>query len=88
MIETSIPIPRSGSVARPIMKDSHSFDLGSNPNRSIDLLVVVKYELGSFYIYGEFLVKPDKSRYVYLCLPSKDDKLRWENLADEAGLPL
>lgn len=34
------------------------------------------------------LVKPDKSRYVYLYLPSKADKERWENLAEEAKAPL
>jgi hypothetical protein len=34
------------------------------------------------------MVKPDKSRYVYLYLPSKEDKSRWEKLATEAGLPL
>lgn len=31
---------------------------------------------------------PDKSRYVYLYLPSAEDKARWDNLAKEAGLPL
>ena len=31
---------------------------------------------------------PDKSRYVYLYLPSVEDKARWENLAKEAGVPL
>lgn len=31
---------------------------------------------------------PDKSRYVYLYLPSSGDKARWEKLADEAGVPL
>ena len=34
------------------------------------------------------MVKPDKSRYVYLYLPSSEDKKRWENLAIEAGVPL
>jgi len=34
------------------------------------------------------LVKPDKSRYVYVYLPSAEDKKRWDNLASEAGLPL
>jgi hypothetical protein len=34
------------------------------------------------------LVKPDKSRYVYVYLPSSDDKKRWETLAKEAGVPL
>jgi len=34
------------------------------------------------------LVKPDKSRYVYVYLPSTEDKKRWDNLASEAGLPL
>ncbi|MCJ7443464.1 MAG: hypothetical protein MUO26_02855 [Methanotrichaceae archaeon] len=34
------------------------------------------------------MVKPDKSRYVYLYLPSKADKERWEKLAKEAGSPL
>ena len=34
------------------------------------------------------LVKPDKSRYVYLYLPSADDKARWDSLAKEAGMPL
>lgn len=31
---------------------------------------------------------PDKSRYVYLYLPSKADKERWEKLAEEASTPL
>jgi len=34
------------------------------------------------------LVKPDKSRYVWLYLPSKADKERWQGLADEARTPL
>jgi predicted DNA-binding protein len=34
------------------------------------------------------MVMPDKSRYVYLYLPSAEDKARWDNLAKEAGLPL
>jgi len=31
---------------------------------------------------------PDKSRYVYLYLPTVEDKQRWQSLADEAGIPL
>lgn len=31
---------------------------------------------------------PDKSRYVYLYLPSAVDKARWEKLAEAAGVPL
>jgi hypothetical protein len=34
------------------------------------------------------VVKPDKSRYVYLYLPSSEDKKRWDKLASEAGVPL
>jgi len=34
------------------------------------------------------LVKPDKSRYVYLYLPSSEEKRRWEDKAKEAGAPL
>jgi hypothetical protein len=34
------------------------------------------------------LVKPDKSRYVYLYLPSRADKERWEALAEQAKTPL
>jgi len=34
------------------------------------------------------LVKPDKSRYVWLYLPSKAAKERWQALADEAKTPL
>jgi len=34
------------------------------------------------------VVKPDKSRYVYLYLPSAEDKKRWDDLASEAGVPL
>lgn len=34
------------------------------------------------------MVKPDKSRYVYLYLPSAEDKARWEGLARKAGVPL
>jgi len=31
---------------------------------------------------------PDKSRYVYLYLPTAEDKQRWQSLADAAGIPL
>jgi hypothetical protein len=31
---------------------------------------------------------PDKSRYVYLYLPSADEKARWDDLAKKAGVPL
>lgn len=31
---------------------------------------------------------PDKSRYVYLYLPSAEDKTRWGKMAHEAGVPL
>ena len=34
------------------------------------------------------MVKPDKSRYVWLYLPSKAAKERWQALADEAKTPL
>jgi hypothetical protein len=34
------------------------------------------------------LVKPDKSRYVWLYLPSKADKDRWQALAEMAKTPL
>lgn len=34
------------------------------------------------------MVKPDKSRYVYVYLPSAEDKARWDKLASEAGVPL
>jgi predicted DNA-binding protein len=34
------------------------------------------------------MVMPDKSRYVYLYLPSAEDKARWDGLAKEAGVPL
>jgi hypothetical protein len=34
------------------------------------------------------MVMPDKSRYVYLYLPSVEDKARWEKLAKDAGVPL
>jgi hypothetical protein len=34
------------------------------------------------------MVMPDKSRYVYLYLPTAEDKQRWQSLADEAGSPL
>lgn len=34
------------------------------------------------------MVMPDKSRYVYLYLPSAQDKARWEKLAADAGAPL
>jgi predicted DNA-binding protein len=34
------------------------------------------------------MVMPDKSRYVYLYLPSAEDKARWDSLAKEAGVPL
>lgn len=34
------------------------------------------------------LVKPDNSRYVYLYLPSAEDKARWAKMAEDAGAPL
>ena len=34
------------------------------------------------------MVMPDKSRYVYLYLPTVEDKQRWQSLADEAKIPL
>jgi hypothetical protein len=34
------------------------------------------------------VVMPDKSRYVYVYLPSLDYKKRWEKLAEDAGVPL
>lgn len=34
------------------------------------------------------MVKPDKSRYVWLYLPSKADKDRWAELAEKAKTPL
>jgi hypothetical protein len=34
------------------------------------------------------MVMPDKTRYVYLYLPTAEDKQRWQSLADEAGVPL
>jgi hypothetical protein len=34
------------------------------------------------------VVKPDKSRYIYLYLPSSEDKKRWDKLASEEGVPL
>jgi hypothetical protein len=34
------------------------------------------------------LVKPDKSRYVWLYLPSKADKERWQSEAEKAKIPL
>jgi hypothetical protein len=34
------------------------------------------------------MVKPDKSRYVWLYLPSQSDKARWSGLAERAKVPL
>ncbi len=34
------------------------------------------------------MVRPDNSRYVYVYLPSAEDKKRWDKLASEAGVPL
>jgi hypothetical protein len=34
------------------------------------------------------VVKPDKSRYVWLYLPSQTDKARWTELAEKAKAPL
>lgn len=34
------------------------------------------------------MVKPDRSRYVWLYLPSKADKERWHALAEKAKIPL
>jgi hypothetical protein len=42
----------------------------------------------SISISGDLLVKPDKSRYVWLYLPSKADKERWQTEADKAKTPL
>lgn len=63
---------------------------GSNPFPRTSLLVSFLYPNAYFPIYGTVvgLVKPDKTRYVYLYLPSAEDKMRWENLAQTAGVPL
>lgn len=34
------------------------------------------------------MVKPDRSRYIWLYLPSKADKDRWKSLAEKAKTPL
>lgn len=34
------------------------------------------------------MVKPDKSRYVYLYLPSAEEKAHWDDLAKKANVPL
>lgn len=34
------------------------------------------------------MVKPDKLRYVWLYLPSQNDKARWSELAEKAKMPL
>jgi len=34
------------------------------------------------------MVMPDKSRYVYIYMPTAEDKQRWQSLADKAGVPL
>jgi hypothetical protein len=34
------------------------------------------------------MVMPDKTRYVYVYLPSVEDKHRWEKFAQDAGVPL
>jgi hypothetical protein len=34
------------------------------------------------------MVMPDKSRYIYVYMPSLEDKKRWEKLAQEAKVPL
>jgi hypothetical protein len=34
------------------------------------------------------MVMPDKTRYVYVYLPSVEDKHRWEKFAEDAGVPL
>jgi hypothetical protein len=39
-------------------------------------------------MFGENLVKPDRSRYIWLYLPSKADKERWQALAAQAQTPL
>ncbi|MCJ7443277.1 MAG: hypothetical protein MUO26_01880 [Methanotrichaceae archaeon] len=44
--------------------------------------------LKAISISGEYLVKPDKSRYVWLYLPSKADKERWQDEANKAKTPL
>ena len=52
------------------MKDSHSFDLGSNPNRSIDLPVSFFILLSSYFILGESFwssqTSPDMSTFTLL----------------------
>lgn len=42
----------------------------------------------SIPLSGEQLVKPDRSRYIWLYLPSKADKDRWKALAEKAQTPL
>jgi hypothetical protein len=40
--------------------------------------------LSPYSISGEHVVKPDRSRYVWLYLPSKAEKERWKSLAEKA----
>jgi len=37
---------------------------------------------------GEPVVKPDRSRYVHVYMPSDEDKARWAELAEKAKTPL
>ena len=71
-----------------ILRDCGSLELGSNPGPGPLLPVRFKYLGISFLFLVIQVVMPDKSRYVYLYLPSQADKERWEKLAKEAKTPL
>ncbi len=44
--------------------------------------------LQSYFPIGEHVVKPDRSRYIWVYVASKAQKERWQALADEAKTPL
>ncbi len=73
MIEKPPPYPRSCSVARPIMKDSHSFDSGSNPD-------------GSIYLSYIALLTVDSQSFDYLIQLLLPSMLIWALRLSEAPL--
>lgn len=54
----------------------------------VPFLRVILIYLELKFLIGVHLVKPDKSRYVWLYLSSKADKDRWQALANKADATL
>jgi hypothetical protein len=56
----------------------------------LELLFTRKYlnSIGDHPPSGDHVVKPDRSRYIHVYMPSDADKVRWSSLAEKAKTPL